>query len=248
MEEVISLNHVYKTFYNEQGSLDVLEDFNLTANKGEIIGIVGPSGSGKSTILNIISGLLEPTKGEVILKGKVGYMFQKDLLMEWRNIYHNLLIGLEISKTKSPYAINKTLHLVEKYGLKEFLFRYPKELSGGMRQRIALIRTLCVEPNILLLDEPFSALDYQTRLAVCEDVYKIIKDQNTCSILVTHDIGEALSMCDKVFVLSNRPAKVKKTYDLKEIFKDLKTPIERRSHPLFSQYFNEIWQEMRGNQ
>lgn len=248
MEEVISLNHVNKTFYNEQGSLDVLEDFNLTANKGEIIGIVGPSGSGKSTILNIISGLLKVTKGEVLLKGKVGYMFQKDLLMEWRNIYNNLLIGLELNKTKSPYAINKMVNLVEKYGLKEFLYSYPKELSGGMRQRISLIRTLCVEPDILLLDEPFSALDYQTRLSVCEDVYKIIKDQNTCSILVTHDIGEALSMCDKVIVLSNRPAKVKKIYDVKDIFKDINFPIKRRSHPLFSQYFNEIWQEMRGNQ
>ncbi|MBQ2891789.1 MAG: ABC transporter ATP-binding protein [Bacilli bacterium] len=246
--EVIKLNHIYKTFYNEQGSLNVIEDFNLIGNSGEIIGIVGPSGSGKSTILNIISGLLKVTKGEVLLKGKVGYMFQKDLLMEWRNIYNNLLIGLELNKTKSPYAINKMVNLVEKYGLKEFLYSYPKELSGGMRQRISLIRTLCVEPDILLLDEPFSALDYQTRLSVCEDVYKIIKDQNTCSILVTHDIGEALSMCDKVIVLSNRPAKVKKIYDVKDIFKDINSPIKRRSHPLFSQYFNEIWQEMRGNQ
>ena len=247
MDEVIRLKNVYKTFYNEEGSLDVLKDFNLVGNKKEIIGIVGPSGSGKSTVLNIISGLLDVTSGEVLLEGKIGYMFQKDLLLEWRNIYNNLLIGLEINKSKSADSISKTINLVEKYGLIEFLNSYPNELSGGMRQRISLIRTLSVNPNILLLDEPFSALDYQTRLTLCEDVYRIIKDQNICSILVTHDIGEAISMCDRVLVLSNRPACVKKEYDIKTIFKDITSPIERRSHPLFSQLFNEIWQEMRGN-
>lgn len=247
MNELVELKNVCKTFYSEQGSVDALKDFNMSVTKGEIIGIVGPSGSGKSTILNIIAGLEEISSGSCQVLGKVGYMFQKDHLLEWRTVLDNILIGLEIQKTKTTENINKILQLVEKYGLIEFINRFPLELSGGMRQRIALIRTLAINPDILLLDEPFSALDYQTRLEVCNDVYKIIKEQNITAILVTHDISEAISMCDKVIVLSKRPATVKELIDLSHVFiKDL-TPLDIRKDPLFGRYFDQIWKLLGDN-
>lgn len=246
--EVFSINNVSKVFYLEKDSIEVLNNLNLKGYKGEIIGIVGPSGSGKSTILNILSKILKPTSGDVLVNGKIGYMFQKDHLLNWLSIYHNILLGLEIEKKKTPENIERTLELLNKYNLKDFINSYPKQLSGGMKQRIALIRTLSIKPDLLLLDEPFSALDFQTRIDICDDVYKMIKDQNICAILVTHDISEAISMCDRVVLLSNRPTVIKKEYNLGNVFKDINTPFERRTHPLFNRYFNEIWAELRNNE
>ena len=244
MEKLIELKNVKKVFYSELGKIEAIKNLSFNLSRGEIIGIVGPSGSGKSTILNLISGLNTPTSGEIIVNGKIGYMFQKDHLLEWRNVLDNILIGLEIQKSKTTENVNRILELIKKYGMSDFINNFPLELSGGMRQRIALIRTLALNPDILLLDEPFSALDYQTRLAVCDDVYKIIKDQNISAILVTHDISEAISMCDKVIVLSKRPAFIKNIYDLKDVFDDSLTPLTIRKHPLFSQYFDSIWESL----
>lgn len=242
--KIVDVKNISKVFYSELGEVTAIENLTLDVSKGEIIGIVGPSGSGKSTILNIVAGLLEQTTGSVFVNGTVGYMFQKDHLLEWRNVLDNILIGLEIKKEKTVENIERVKSLIEKYGLGEFINNFPLELSGGMRQRIALIRTLALSPDLLLLDEPFSALDYQTRLEVCNDVYKIIKDQQISAILVTHDISEAISMCDKVIVLSKRPAKVKEIYDLKQVFEKNLTPLDIRKHPLFSRYFDAIWQHL----
>ena len=242
MENVLELKNINQTFYTKLGAIDVLKDINIEVKKGEIISIIGPSGAGKSTILNIISGLLKPTSGSVLVNGELGYMFQKDHLLEWRNIWDNVKIGLEIRKEENEKSFNRIRQLLEKYGLIDFLDNYPHELSGGMRQRIALIRTLAIEPSLLLLDEPFSALDYQTRLIVSDDVYKIIKDTNTSAILVTHDITEAISMSDKIIVLSKRPAIIKKIHELK--FSKEELPLKRRTTGKFREYFDMIWNEL----
>ena len=188
----LEMKNVSKTFYTEIGALDVLENITFNLNEGEIIAIVGPSGSGKSTLLNIISKLIEPTEGEIYVDGEIGYMFQRDHLFNWRTVWKNIMLGLEIKKEKNQENIDKTKELLTKYGLIDFINSYPQELSGGMRQRIALIRTLATNPQVLLLDEPFSALDYQTRINVSEDIFKMIKDSNVSAILVTHDISEAI--------------------------------------------------------
>ena len=197
----LEMKNVSKTFYTEIGALDVLENITFNLNEGEIIAIVGPSGSGKSTLLNIISKLIEPTEGEIYVDGEIGYMFQRDHLFNWRTVWKNIMLGLEIKKEKNQENIDKTKELLTKYGLIDFINSYPQELSGGMRQRIALIRTLATNPQVLLLDEPFSALDYQTRINVSEDIFKMIKDSNVSAILVTHDISEAIAMADRVIVL-----------------------------------------------
>lgn len=241
----LELKNISKTFSMDIGDYLVLDNINLKVNDSEIVGVVGPSGSGKTTILNIISGIIKPTKGIIDVDGKMGYMFQKDLLFEWRTIWKNLLIGLEITKQNDLKHQEKIKMRLEKYGLDEFINNYPSELSGGMRQRIALIRTLSTEPNILLLDEPFSALDYQTRLLIADDIYDVIKTENLTSILVTHDISEAISMCDKIIVLTKRPATVKKEIELK--FNKTLSPLERRKEPIFQTYFDEVWELINEN-
>ncbi|MBQ9786411.1 MAG: ABC transporter ATP-binding protein, partial [Clostridia bacterium] len=195
----------YFTIKNE---FNAITDLSFNINKGEFVSIVGPSGCGKTTILSLIAGLLEPTKGEILLDGgsiknaNIGYMFQRDHLFEWRSIYKNITLGLEIKgKKKNEEDSLRIDNLLTKYGLIEFKNNHPSQLSGGMRQRVSLIRTLAVMPKLLLLDEPFSALDYQTRLDVCDDVKKIIKEEKQTAILVTHDISEAISLSDKVIVL-----------------------------------------------
>ncbi|CEN80957.1 MAG: ATP-binding cassette domain-containing protein [Paeniclostridium sordellii] len=196
MNEVLKVSNLSKTFYTKDGELEVLKNINFTLNEGEILTFLGPSGSGKSTILNILTGLLTPSEGNFFIDGTVGYMFQKDHLLEWRNVMDNVLIGLEIQSKKSSKYIDFVEKLLKTYGLWDFRSMYPKELSGGMRQRVALIRTLAVNPDVLLLDEPFSALDYQTRILVSDDIYKIIKNENKSTILVTHDISE--DICIKI--------------------------------------------------
>lgn len=236
----LEMKNVSKTFYTEIGALDVLEDITFNLNEGEIIAIVGPSGSGKSTLLNIISKLIEPTEGEIYVDGEIGYMFQRDHLFNWRTVWKNIMLGLEIKKEKNQENIDKTKELLTKHGLIDFINSYPQELSGGMRQRIALIRTLATNPQVLLLDEPFSALDYQTRINVSEDIFKMIKDSNVSAILVTHDISEAIAMADRVIVLSHRPAKLKKIIDIKTDSPD-NTPFNKRLSSEFRKYFDEIW-------
>ena len=195
-DNIVEVKNINMNFYTKEGELEVLKDVNLNLKEGEILTLLGPSGSGKSTILNILTNLLKPTSGDIKITGNIGYMFQKDNLLEWRNIMDNITIGLEIQGKKDKKSLDRVESLLKTYGLWDFRSMYPKELSGGMRQRVALIRTLSVNPDILLLDEPFSALDYQTRLLVCDDVYSIIKNENKSTILVTHDIGEA--RCIKV--------------------------------------------------
>ncbi|WP_296644204.1 ABC transporter ATP-binding protein [Romboutsia sp. 13368] len=244
MKDMVKISDLNQTFYTKDGELEVLKNINFNLIEGEILTILGPSGSGKSTILNILTDLLEPTSGEVILNGKIGYMFQKDNLLEWRNIMDNITIGLEIQHKKTPESIQRVESLLKTYDLWEFRNMYPKELSGGMRQRVALIRTLSVNPDILLLDEPFSALDYQTRILVSDDVYRIIKNEGKSAILVTHDISEAISMSDKIIVLSKRPAIVKSTHNIDLVPEGEKTPFKVRKLPQFQDYFDILWKEL----
>lgn len=244
MTKMIELKNIYKSFYTKEGEITVLEDVNMVLEKGKILGILGPSGSGKSTILNILTDLIQPTDGIVRISGKIGYMFQKDHLLEWRNIMDNITIGQEIQKNMTPEGKSHIEEMLKMYGLWEFRNRYPKELSGGMRQRVALIRTLATNPDILLLDEPFSALDYQTRLMVSDDIYKIIKREHKEAILVTHDISEAISMADEVIVLSRRPATVKSKHEIHLTVQGEKTPLSARKAPEFKDYFDVLWREL----
>jgi NitT/TauT family transport system ATP-binding protein len=238
-------------YHSLNGEISALENIELCVKAGEFISIVGPSGCGKSTILSLISGLVNPTSGRVLIAGKpqtensnmVGYMLQKDYLFKWRTILQNALLGLEIRRTLTKESKEYALELLETYGLYEFKDKYPSQLSGGMRQRAALIRTLAVKPEILLLDEAFSALDYQTRLAVTDDIYSIIKKENKTAILVTHDIAESISVSDRVVVLSKRPATIKNIYDI-ILTCNPRTPLKSREDPAFSRYFNNIWREL----
>ena len=249
MEEIVKVVNLTKNFYTKEGEMEVLKDISFTLHEGEILSLLGPSGSGKSTILNILTNLLEPTSGEVSIKGTIGYMFQKDHLLEWRSIMDNITLGLEIMHKKNDKkSMERIERLLKTYGLWEFRNMYPKELSGGMRQRVALIRTLSVDPSILLLDEPFSALDYQTRLMVNDDVYKVIKNENKSVILVTHDISEAIAMGDKVAVLSKRPSTIKNTYNIDLDLGSSKTPFKSRKVPAFQTYFDLLWKELDNNE
>ena len=249
MKKMIEAKNLSKDFYNKEGELKVLNDISFTLYEGEILSLLGPSGSGKSTILNILTNLLEPTSGELVINGTIGYMFQKDHLLEWRNIMDNITLGLEIMHKKNDKkSMEQIERLLKTYGLWDFRNMYPNELSGGMRQRVALIRTLSVNPNILLLDEPFSALDYQTRLMVNDDVYKIIKNENKSVILVTHDISEAIAMGDKVAVLSKRPSTIKNIYDIDLELGETRTPFKCRKVPVFQTYFDLLWKELDNNE
>ncbi len=248
MGEIIKVNDLCQNFYSKEGELQVLKNINFSLQQGEILALLGPSGSGKSTILNILTKLLKPTSGDVVINGKIGYMFQRDHLLEWRSIMDNITIGLEIQKNKDPKAMERVEELLKTYDLWDFRNMYPKELSGGMRQRVALIRTLSVNPDVLLLDEPFSALDYQTRLLVSDDVYKIIKNEGKSAILVTHDISEAIAMGDKVAVLSKRPSTIKSEYDIDLGLGESKTPFESRKVPKFQTYFDLLWKELDNNE
>ena len=242
MENKITFTNVNKSFYSLKEETVVLNQISFDVKKGEIVAIVGPSGCGKSTLLNLISGLIQPDSGKIEINGKVGYMFQKDHLFEWRTVYKNITLGPEIAKIKiEPEKIDQIL---KKYGLYDFKNHYPKELSGGMRQRVALLRTLALDPDILLLDEPFSSLDYQTKITVQDDIYKIIKDAQKTTLLVTHDITEAIAMADRVVVLTKRPSTIKAIYDIELDLKEEKTPLLSRNSPKFKEYFNLIWEAL----
>ena len=243
MKKILEVKNICKTYQAENGEIEALRNISFDVQEGEYISIIGPSGCGKSTLLSIIAGLESKTSGETYINGKIGYMLQKDNLLEWRTIYNNVLLGLEIQKSNTKENIDYVIELLKKYGLYEFKDKYPMQLSGGMRQRVALIRTLAIRPNILLLDEAFSALDYQTRLMVTEDIYKILKNENITALMVTHDISEAISMSDRIVVLSKRPATVKNIHEI-DFNMENRTPLNCREKPEFSKYFNLMWKEL----
>jgi NitT/TauT family transport system ATP-binding protein len=248
----LKINNLSVKYHTLNGETDAIKDLSLDVNDGEFISIVGPSGCGKSTLLSVISGLLKPSGGKVILDNneicgktcnRIGYMLQRDHLFEWRSILENITLGLEIQGKLNKENLERIDEMLRKYGLASFKNYYPKQLSGGMRQRVALIRTLAIDPDILLLDEPFSAIDYQTRLAVSDEIYRIIKEEGKTSVMVTHDIAESISLSDRVVVLSKRPAVVKNIYDIK-LSVENRTPLKSREAPEFRHYFNSIWKEL----
>ena len=214
MESILSLDHIYYSYHDKNGETPVINDLSFEIKPGSFTSIVGPSGCGKSTLLSLLCDLIKP-EAENNTDSRMGYMLQKDNLFEWRSIYKNVMLGLEINNKKTPENIAYVNHLLEQYDLAEFKSARPSQLSGGMRQRAALIRTLALKPDILLLDEPFSALDYQTRLEVREDICNILRSEKKTVILVTHDISEAIAMTDRVLILTNRPASLLKTVDIK---------------------------------
>lgn len=247
----IQLRNVSLRYFSLKEETEALRHVNLSVREGEFISIVGPSGCGKSTLLSLISGLIKPTEGEVYLFGepvrepskRVGYMLQHDHLFEWRNVLNNLLVGAEIRGMDRKEAMERALDLLNRYGLGEFANHSPKQLSGGMRQRVALIRTLVVQPDILLLDEPFSALDYQTRLTLADEISNILRDQGKTAILVTHDISEAISMADRVIVMSRRPSTIKADHRI-TFAGGRPSPFFTRQTPEYNEYFNTIWKEL----
>lgn len=249
--DILKVLNIEQKYQAENGEITAIENISFSAEKGQFISIVGPSGCGKSTLLSIISGILKPTNGEVYINGEkidgfsshIGYMLQKDNLLDWRTIYKNVLFGLEVRKMVTKENIERVENLLKTYGLYEFYDKYPSQLSGGMRQRVALIRTLAINPDILLLDEAFSALDYQTRLSVTEDVFRILKQERVTTIMVTHDIPESISMSDKIIILTQRPALVKEVLEINFDMEN-RTPLSCRNNPKFGKYFDYIWKEL----
>jgi NitT/TauT family transport system ATP-binding protein len=247
----VELQNVYMNYHSPKGETPALQNINLSIETGEFVSIVGPSGCGKSTLLNIISGLIKPSKGKVIVNGeelnaysqKLGYMFQRDHLFEWLTVWDNISLGLKIQHKLDENSNDMLSKLLTNYGLWDFKNHYPHELSGGMRQRVALIRTLALNPEVLLLDEPFSALDYQSRLNVSDEIYEIIKKEGKTAIMVTHDISEAVSMSSRIIVLSKGPAVIKDEVDIK-FSCECRTPLKCREEPEFRVFFNRIWKEM----
>ena len=244
MEPILEIINLYHSYHSLEGETPALKDISFSVPVGKFVSIVGPSGCGKSTLLSLISGLIKPSENTLSFHGtSIGYMLQKDHLLEWRSIYKNVILGLEIQHKLTPENTQKAHQYLTQYGLGDFENAKPSELSGGMRQRAALIRTLLLEPDLLLLDEPFSALDYQTRLLVSDDIGKIIRAEKRTAILVTHDLSEAISLGDIILVLTQRPGSIKAilplTFDLKE-----DTPLNRRNAPEFKQYFNLVWKEV----
>ena len=242
--KILEVKNLNKTYHTLKKEIIALEDISFSVNKGDFISIVGPSGCGKSTILSILSGLLNKSSGNVNMNKNItmAYMLQDDCLLPFKTILENCLIGLEINNKLNDENKEYVINLLNTYGLGEFINSYPSNLSGGMRQRVALIRTLAIKPDILLLDEALSALDYQSRLAISDDLYKIIKQEGKTAIMVTHDIGEAISISNKVIVLTKRPAKVKNIYEIK--YSNRSTPMNNRNSKEFSKYFDLIWRDL----
>ena len=242
MKNILQFQDVTYIYHTVRGELVAAKNLTFSVGEGEFVAIIGPSGCGKTTLLSLAAGLLKPSEGKITSRGSFGYMLQKDELFPWRTIEKNIFLPLEVRHQKSSEQQNRVRELAQKYGLGDFLSSYPAQLSGGMRQRAALIRTLATDPDILLLDEPFSALDYQTRLAVSGDIAQIIRREHKTALLVTHDISEAISLSDRIVVLTHRPATVKAIHDLGA----LRTvpPLQRRSRAEFQTLFNQIWEEL----
>src|SRR6184192_3541659 len=247
----VELRNVNLRYFGLEGETEALKDVSMSITPGEFVAIIGQSGCGKSTLLSLISGILMPTGGAVLLDGravagpsrKVGYMLQQDYLFEWRTILENAVLGAEIQGADMAKARARAKELLTKYGLGQFLLHLPRQLSGGMRQRVALARTLCTEPDVVLLDEPFSALDSQTRLALSDEVAEILRRESKTAILVTHDIGEAISMAERVIVLSRRPGQLKSDHAIRFASANggRPTPFAARNTPEFNHYFNSLW-------
>lgn len=248
---LIELDRITMNYHSLENETQALKEITFNVDKGEFVSIVGPSGCGKSTLLNIISGLLKPSSGMVRFNrdgvtnnlDEMGYMFQRDYLFEWLTVWGNIILGLKIKKQMINEKLEEAEKLLEQYGLKNFRNHKPNELSGGMRQRVALIRTLALKPEVLLLDEPFSALDYQTRLMICDEVHNIIKAEAKTAIMVTHDLGEAISISDRVIVLTKSPATIVKDMKIDFENKGL-TPFKKRKEKEYNYYFNLLWKEL----
>ena len=253
----VELRNVGLRYFGLEGETEALKDISLSVAPGEFVAIIGPSGCGKSTLLSLISGIVAPTEGGVLVDGapvtgpsrKVGYMLQQDYLFEWRTILENTVLGAEIQGMPMQQAKDRAMKLLTRYGLGQFLHHLPRQLSGGMRQRVALARTLCTEPDVVLLDEPFSALDSQTRLALADEITGILRREAKTVILVTHDIGEAISMTERVVVMSRRPGRINSDHPIRFSTSDAArlTPLEARGRPEFNEYFNTLWQELEIN-
>lgn len=251
---LLALENISMRYHTPSGVVEALKDITFSVYKGDFLSVIGPSGCGKSTILNLISGLIYPSSGKILYQNKplvgdremLGYMFQKDHLFEWLTVWENVILGLKIRKKLTVEKKEKIEKMLSIYGLSKFKKNYPNQLSGGMRQRVALIRTLALDPEILLLDEPFSALDYQTRLKVCDEIFHIIKNENKTAIMVTHDISEAISTSSKIVMLSKRPSSVKEIINLEFSHLDL-SPLQRREENEFREYFNRVWKELDHN-
>lgn len=239
---MLTFNDISYTYHTKEGETTAVKNMSFKVEKGQFVAVIGPSGCGKTTILSLAAGILKPSSGEIVRQSQeFGYMLQRDALFSWRTVEQNIFLPLEVKKRNTPEKRQKALELAEKYGLKDFLKKTPSQLSGGMRQRVALIRTLAAEPEMLLLDEPFSALDYQTRLEVCDDVQGIIKSEKKTALLVTHDISEAIALADKVVVLSKRPATVVAEHTID--FGD-GSPKKRRECAEFSLVFEALRKEL----
>lgn len=244
-ENILEIKNLSKIYHTTKSEIPAITNLNLNIKDGEFVAIVGPSGCGKTTLLSILCGLEDKSNGEIIYpkdKLKIGYMLQTDTLFPWLNILDNSLLGLKVQNKINNDTISKVKDYLVTYGLKDFIYKYPNNLSGGMKQRVALIRTLAIDPDIILLDEPFSALDYQTRLTVSDDVWKIIKKEKKTTIMITHDIEEAISLADRVIVLTNRPSKVKSEYEI--IMNNKSTPINNRRLEKFKYYYDKIWKDI----
>ena len=249
----VELRKLHMRYFSLEGETEALRDISFSVAPGEFVAIIGQSGCGKSTLLSLISGILKPTAGAVLVDGKpvsgpnrnVGYMLQQDYLFEWRTILDNTVLGAEIQGADINKARVRAKELLTRYGLGQFLHHLPRQLSGGMRQRVALARTLCTEPDVVLLDEPFSALDSQTRLALADEVTEILRREGKTAILVTHDIGEAISMSERVIVLSRRPGQIKSDHAIRFASSGGRlTPFQARNAPEFNGYFNTLWKEL----
>lgn len=247
----LSIKNIHHTYFTKETTTTALENISLSIEEGEFISFLGPSGCGKTTLLSIIAGLINPTEGEIIIDGKrvseptssIGYMLQSDYLFPWKTIEENTLLGPTITKSKSGSTKEDALKLLKEMDLKDVEKLYPSQLSGGMRQRVALVRTLINEPKILLLDEPFSALDYQTKLKLEDLVSTTLKNFNKTALLVTHDIGEAIAMSDRIFLLAANPGRTAKTFLVPQELRELK-PFDARQHPTYSKLFQAIWKEL----
>lgn len=251
----LEVEHISMNYHSLKGETEAIKDISFAVKEGEFVSIVGPSGCGKSTLLNIIAGLLKPSGGRIYINGesskngllRVGYMFQRDHLFEWLTVIDNVSLGLKIQNRLNEETKGKIETLLKNYKLEEFKNHYPRELSGGMRQRVALIRTLALEPEVLFLDEPFSALDYQTRINVSEEIYSIIKNENKTTLMVTHDIAEAITMSERILILSKRPSQIKKDV-IVDFNGSYDSPFKRRENEKFRLYFNSIWKELEINE
>lgn len=249
MNPILKLENICYSYHSLSGETNVLKDVSLSVEQGEFLAIVGPSGCGKSTLLSIIAGLIHPQSGTVSFCSdhaecpRVGYMLQHDHLLEWRSIYKNVILGLEINHMLTEERINYVNQLLFDYDLEPFRDKRPSELSGGMKQRAALIRTLALDPALLLLDEPFSALDYQTRLTVSDDICRLIRRTRKTMILITHDLSEAISIADRIIVLSSRPAAIKRSMPVHLTVED-NYPLAARNAPEFNDYLKILWEDL----